>query len=139
MKVNFIRFSRSTQNRLAYQCNELTGIENVVSMQFDYYQVLTSGWKSGAKNRMRNFSTIAQVQAYFRKLNDGGWLSNDEYRKAEFLASLFEAGITPPARNVADSAPHAWQVRMRCDADGQMTLDEFDDYGFVNAEDSSIR
>ena len=108
-------------------------------MQFDYYQVLTSGWKSGAKNRMRNFSTIAQVQAYFRKLNDGGWLSDDEYRKAEFLASLFEAGITPPVRDAADSAPHAWQVHTPCEADGQRTLDEFDDYGFVDTKGSPIR
>lgn len=47
-----------------------------------YYETLTSGWPNGSRNRVKRFSTISGMYAYFNKLHTGGWISDDSYDEA---------------------------------------------------------
>lgn len=85
MKVTLIRFNRATQVAavLSKSATPWSSASEVFHRkQFGFLTVLTAGWVSGARNRQRNFETIAQVEAYFRKLNTGGWLSDRDFEIA---------------------------------------------------------
>ncbi len=83
MKVKFIRFNRSTQFLG-------TGFNSApIKETFSFFTVVTVGWESGARSRCRNFHELPQIEAYLRKLNEGGWLSDTHYSEALGLLQSF--------------------------------------------------
>lgn len=79
MKVDTIRFNFSVQSSIYENSAEAR------TRAFVTLLVLSTGWKSGARNRSRTFRTFKAVFAYLNKLNAGGWLSDADYADAWML------------------------------------------------------
>lgn len=73
MKVSMIRLNNSIQS------DDLRPWE---AKAFHWYQVLTTEWESGARNRMKTFSSSTRVMEYINKLHIGKYLSDDDYTLA---------------------------------------------------------
>ncbi len=88
MRVSFIRFNRSIQVNSSYP-KTLSSSSAWTSNResFSFFTVYTVGWEAGARCRIRNLKTLRNVEAYLRKLNEGGWLSNQDYRLATLMVS----------------------------------------------------
>lgn len=44
-----------------------------------HYSLLSTGWKTGSRTRVRNFPSLGHMYAYANKLLSGQWISSDEY------------------------------------------------------------
>ncbi len=88
MKVSFIRFNRATQVN-SVRPGKISSVWTSDKENFSFFTVFTVGWEAGARCRIRNLQSLRSVEAYLRKLNEGGWLSSTDYRLAtEMVAKL---------------------------------------------------
>jgi hypothetical protein len=54
------------------------------------YTMISVGWQSGARCRVRRFNTVPRLQAYLNKLLIGGYLSDESYHKAYCASDTFQ-------------------------------------------------
>lgn len=81
MKVSFIRFNRAIQVN-SIRPEKLSSVWCSDKESFSFFTVFTVGWETGARCRIRNLQSLRNVEAYLRKLNEGGWLSSTDYDQA---------------------------------------------------------
>ncbi len=84
MRVSFIRFCRATQIDCHPTAERPSGSSawSGGRKSFCYFTVFTVGWVTGARTRIRNLQSLRHVEAYLRKLNEGGWLSDHDFKSA---------------------------------------------------------
>jgi hypothetical protein len=81
MSVHFL-FARFVD---ATQCS-LSGSDFTPRAQcFEYFELFSVGWQSGARTRSKKFGTSERAFAYINKLHAGEWLSDVEYDRVWLL------------------------------------------------------
>lgn len=91
MRVNLIRRNISDQ---CFHLGTHEGSDTIEVKSFFWYQVGTSGWTSGPRNRMKQFGSLGKVFAYLYKLRVGSWLSDEDYHTAWTMALNIESTET---------------------------------------------
>lgn len=86
MKVLLVRAVKY-QQATSHPAKDGKGVPK--ASQGSFFEVVTWGWKTGAKYRTRKFLTINLVFSYLKKLNAGKHLDDNAYSEAWDLALPF--------------------------------------------------
>lgn len=81
MSVHFL-FARFVD---ATQCSWSSSREIPRAQCFEYFELFSTGWQSGARSRSKKFATSERAYAYLNKLHAGEWLSDQEYDRVWVL------------------------------------------------------
>lgn len=73
MQVSFIRRNTSSQISHCYGGSV---------RYFEWFQLGTTGWTNGARNRVKTFNSFTAVYAYLNKLHIGRYLDDSSYERA---------------------------------------------------------